>query len=538
MFTKSDLNVFAGTGVYQRGEEYFANGAVGDITVENGNYTAFVFGNIRYTTFYDPILEKFSCDCPYGGFCKHRVALGLKILSQVDSLFQNTKTFLDIFRETDISLKLSFLENLLTQNSKFAESFLKFLKSKTKQLDNDDTEEVDIEDVASDIYERINQIGYEDLWDYAPRNRYVDEWEIAEELVEEIIDEHMQDVKMYAESGDIREAFRYLCGIQIGLLRSSDTEIGEQVGDIENFKYDIAQIVLDALKNANISDKKQVIAILFNAAETHNEIQNWSMHERLFDILIEEETLAELLKQKLSAFPSDKSTLDILRKIEKRLGNTDALKQMATENPDNFEIACEYLEILHKEQNFEKVKQILYSWFDQNKQSDLFALQAFITQELGNTDYRKLLVICFFRCSKFETYLKLREIFNEQEAKDIRDAVKSDGLSHQINMHEKWYDDILLFVKSKLNSLYFDYSSYLKDIEAIFPNEAFEIHKSVIYQQLLVAKNRNTYSAIAEILTRMHKFLPAHVIQLAQELYNRKPNLPALRDELRKCGLI
>jgi hypothetical protein len=54
------------------------------------------------------------------------------------------------------------------------------------------------------------------------------------------------------------------------------------------------------------------------------------------------------------------------------------------------------------------------------------------------------------------------------------------------------------------------------------------------------SKNRDTYRYIADLLKQSLalKGKQDYVKSIALGLYHHKPNLPALRDELRKAGLI
>lgn len=87
LITPTSLEDFAGSTVFRRGREYFADGAVGPLRVTAGRIAARVEGTEPYRVELlaaDDELD-YSCTCPHaadGYFCKHCVAVGLAWLDE------------------------------------------------------------------------------------------------------------------------------------------------------------------------------------------------------------------------------------------------------------------------------------------------------------------------------------------------------------------------------------------------------------------------------------------------------------------------
>jgi len=87
LITRATLKKFAGSRSFQRGEEYFADGAVERLRATDRKITANVDGTDTYWVELrndDDELD-YDCTCPYatgGNFCKHCVAVGLAWLAQ------------------------------------------------------------------------------------------------------------------------------------------------------------------------------------------------------------------------------------------------------------------------------------------------------------------------------------------------------------------------------------------------------------------------------------------------------------------------
>ena len=96
IITIKNLRALAGGRSYERGEEYYEEGAVGPVSEKNGTISAKVHGSRTYDVRLKVLPgEKgantidYTCTCPVGrdgGFCKHCVALGLAWLEKSDDL--------------------------------------------------------------------------------------------------------------------------------------------------------------------------------------------------------------------------------------------------------------------------------------------------------------------------------------------------------------------------------------------------------------------------------------------------------------------
>ncbi|MFY9259394.1 MAG: DUF6880 family protein [Gallionella sp.] len=102
LISRSNLKKQAAANSFARGEEYFASGAVGRLSVMEGKVSAKVSGSASYQV---ALWDKggkleYDCTCPHaedGYFCKHCVAVGLAYLAQGEnpvSPLESIKTYL------------------------------------------------------------------------------------------------------------------------------------------------------------------------------------------------------------------------------------------------------------------------------------------------------------------------------------------------------------------------------------------------------------------------------------------------------------
>ena len=84
--TWDDLQKWSGSVIVLRGQRYQRSGQVHDLArTSRGGLVACVLGSDRYTTRVEPENGELvaTCTCPYGGVCKHAVAVVLEYLEQV-----------------------------------------------------------------------------------------------------------------------------------------------------------------------------------------------------------------------------------------------------------------------------------------------------------------------------------------------------------------------------------------------------------------------------------------------------------------------
>ena len=95
LISRASLEDLAGSSAFQRGQAYFAVGAVGRLRISADKIAAKVEGTVAYRVELrdDDGVLAFDCSCPHaadGYFCKHAVALGLAWLDQAKDVRQSS----------------------------------------------------------------------------------------------------------------------------------------------------------------------------------------------------------------------------------------------------------------------------------------------------------------------------------------------------------------------------------------------------------------------------------------------------------------
>jgi hypothetical protein len=74
----------------------------------------------------------------------------------------------------------------------------------------------------------------------------------------------------------------------------------------------------------------------------------------------------------------------------------------------------------------------------------------------------------------------------------------------------------------------------------VYPAESFELIRLKIHNTLHEARSRDTYRCVCDwlLLARNIENVQDQLSRLVHEIYNRKPALPALKEEMRKAGVV
>lgn len=110
--------------------------------------------------------------------------------------------------------------------------------------------EVDPEEIAVVLYDELDALEVEEVWDRAgpKRHGYVDPGEAADQMIEEVIDPYLEELKKYQELGMNTEANRMCMGLLMGLYRFDHESRSEFKDWAPDAPSNFAWTVIDAWK--------------------------------------------------------------------------------------------------------------------------------------------------------------------------------------------------------------------------------------------------------------------------------------------------
>lgn len=145
----------------------------------------------------------------------------------------------NIFAEISADDAFAILSRLAKEDPKIA--------NRIEQIAIDYLSDVDIEDIASQVYFELDSIEVEELWDRSGRTRngYVEPDEMAFQMFEEALEPFIDEMKKYQNHSMFAEAKDYCIGILKGICKFENDSLSEYKDWAVDAPADFFEQVLD-----------------------------------------------------------------------------------------------------------------------------------------------------------------------------------------------------------------------------------------------------------------------------------------------------
>lgn len=449
--------------------------------------------------------------------------------------------------------KLEFLNQLLEKNPELRNQYETFARKDTPG---------DVTDAESYIAEQTGKLVFRlealDLSDpdwenYTPRHSgYIEDWEaymhVAEDKINEVFDAYMTKIEGCIANG--RTDFALLCivGGYNACLQSEIQDEYDSLGDPQSY-------LIDTMRNlqAGLIQKMEKLVFpnhqvlfftdaLFSHFNNHHQGNDGYLgfFEPLMLALCRDKECAQHMEREIAGkgiprnhFPQLATQLyKITDNKEKWREEAERLFEADVEVARD--LLAEYSE--NSYDNFIRVARQLWSkaLFKQELASYVFKQ---IDPKKSPGFYKEVLLWLTTTNRSLSRYKLLETILSDQEKEDFIYNHKRDHLFYvEMLAQDQRYDEILQFIKSNLNS--WKFNKMVAITLKPYPEESFQILKQKIFTTLDTQRGRNVYRQIVEwlLLARQISGMKVQTKQLVHHLFNWKPALPALKDEMRQAG--
>lgn len=450
--------------------------------------------------------------------------------------------FLNAIIKSNVNLQTEFANFIKSEKEVFAEfsmkSFLEILAS-TKEIYQDEFETVDTENPNWENY-------------HEPRSGYIEEWEAYQYASEQEFEEIFGHFQSEALNKIISQKIEELIAMLIGLYEATqDAEINDEVDSFEDInEYLLSEFqatlstLIEKLKLAAISGKVIISAIQKFVEHCDSEYPGNPHFVNYF------ENLLIALSEK-----SSESNV-ILSIIDKSTIERQSLPQLVLLLNKNAGNKTEWLQsaIQFYKINNEVAKQLLQYYFEEDKvsfvqlandlmQSDKRFWSKFLKEYVSVELDKDLYLSVFYQLTADEKeinhYKKIREFLSDSELNRLLEELHWDKVfTVRILEVEKRYESIKNIVE-KINNDW-NYIELISPILKIYPDFCFQHIKNNTVKTIENQRGRDIYERISSWL-KLAQSIPGfenEKRQLTLQLYNHKPNLPALKDEMRRAGLM
>lgn len=575
-FRIEDIEKLASSRVFERGEDYYESGYVGKITKKGDIFNGTVSGSYRYKVSLDISKNKvaFKCSCPYDdyGLCKHCVAFSLAIINgeYKEEKTDNVKTFTKEefekrFKSVEDNKKLKFLKEILDKDTNLQSQFINYTETKTKKVDSISI----LNKVKTDIFSDLSSLDFDEISGEDYYENYYDEEnpsiEEANEMIEDVFKKYYKKSEYFIQKGDLINAINIILGMYEGSQDLPELDNNEYYVFDDAYNHTVQEILqenINKLSNeiSNIikSDKDVIssINLIISRFHYYENVYKPKKNDYGMKIAYYPEDFNNLF---LSIISNEKTALHLYELILENdlecLGLAFVILKIS-ELTKNEKLWIETAESF-AEADKEISKKLLDRYKSDNKESDFnriaeisfekfpYEFDLYLIDNLNKNTMKNLYVKCLKHYIKskhsISHYNDLREYLPEKEKNNYLDEI-SKGYNYVFYVKlleiEKYYDKILSFVIENKNSGYFD--KLIEPIINIYHQDCFDIIKDKCQKSLTSPKrNRDTYKEMAKWIKLMKqiKGKEKETNTYILELYNHKPNLPALKEEMTNAKL-
>ncbi len=466
--------------------------------------------------------------------------------------------FTEFYKNATDQKKLSFLDAIIKNNERLQHEFLNYSLPDKSDSEVASTIEAFLTLIKETEVQYSGLLESVDLenpdWDnYNPEHSgYIEEWEQYQQASEQEFEEIFDEFKTEAIDCIIQQQIDDLTGMLLGLYEAClNAEIADEVCSFDDVNDHLTEEhkrimleLVDKIKLSAISGNKVNAAIQLFFEYCDAEYPGNPTYSNYFEPLLL--ALADISDQPgkllslIDASKTDRKALpQLVLLLNKNAGNNTGWLQSAQQYylTDN-EVAKQLLDY-YFENDKSKFTITAHELFNTDKRYWPVFLQNKVDVKTDKALYFKVFYQLTVVKKELRYYHKIRNYISPSDFnKLLSDINWSKVFVVKILEVEKRYEEIKHIVEQNPND--WGYTELITPILAVYPAFCFNNIKTKAENTLQNERGRSIYQRIV-LWLQLAKAIPGYETQtreLILQLYNHKPNLPALRDEFRSGSLV
>jgi len=452
--------------------------------------------------------------------------------------------------------KLKFLDAIIQSNDKLQQEFMNFAGSESNPVAQESYPDF-LELVKTTRQEFLENFEHVDLenpdWDNynPPHSGYIAEWEQYQQASEQEFEEIFDRFRAEAIDNIIQQKLDELTAMLMGLYEATqDADIPDEYdsfGDVNEHLLDefqnvmndiIEKLKLSAISENTILGATQIFFNYCDAAYPGNIFFAQLFQEYLMALATKTSQADQLLSLLDQSGAECKTLPKLVLLLNKNAGNkTEWLQSARQFYPESKGVARQLLEYYFENDKGEFLR-IATELFENDKRHWAQQLKDFVSAELDKPLFIKVFYQLTVDEKEIDHFLKIQKLLYPETIQKLLDDIDRDkAFKVQVLAAEERYEEIKTIVE--FNPGDWHYVELISPILEIYPEFCFKHIKQKAELTLKNERDRHTYQRIVEWL-KLADRIPGFKAEnrlFAKELYNYKPNLPALKDEMRKGGL-
>jgi hypothetical protein len=465
--------------------------------------------------------------------------------------------FEELYKNSPENIKLKFLDAKIKHDKDLQKEFMAYAESEKKQLPGNSINDfLEIIRTTRKKYKMLLEaVDLENPdWEnyHAPHSAYIEEWEAYQQAGEQEFDTIFTGFYSAAMDKIIGQKMDELVAMLIGLFYATqDAEIQDSYDSFEDVNEYLSEVheekmnqLIEKLKLSAVPGSRATNAIelfvSYFTGEKADKSTDPEYFEHLLIALAEKSEDPVRILDMINTSPLDSDSFAELKLLllSKSGDKTAWLKTAELYYKNNNEVARQLLQYYFKSDK-QAFMRVAHEVFQTNKSEWAKFLQNYLTPQLD----KSLFLNVFWRLTTDERqishYNKIRNLLSEEEINRLLAEVKADKpFKVQILSEEQRYAEIQNMVKNESDDWHYD--KIIEPILTIYPQFCFENIRNRIQKTLLDQRGRSVYERIV-CWIQLTKQIPGFEQEkqiLIKETFNHKPNLPALRDEMKKAKLV
>ncbi len=464
--------------------------------------------------------------------------------------------FEKLYENTPDSVKINYLRAILKNNDSLKEAFIAFIKAEDCVPDRLTFEAFsEIITDTNDLYRyHFESVDTENPdWDsYTPSHAgYIEEWEQYQQASEQEFQEYYQVFLSGAMDKIIEQRPDELLAMLAGLYEAAlDADVHdefESFGDVNEFLVLEHKKVINALAkklrlgappNSKINSSFELFFRYCSEQYPGNPYFAKHFEPVLLALAEKTENAGQLLEIRAQAGIEQAVLPELTLMLYKASGNKDAWLLAARQMYRTSDAVAKELLQFYFEHDQTAFVETAHELFSARAGSWSTFLEPYVTPQLDEQLFVKVFSTLTISRQNIQYYQKVKPYLDEASYAKIISELKRDTVFLvKIYETDERYADIKALVQKENNRWYFD--QLIAPLLTVYPDFSFEKIKEMVVGTLENERGRSTYAEIAKWLV-LAKQIPGYetkTTQLIQNTYAHKPNLPALKDEMRKAGL-
>lgn len=477
----------------------------------------------------------------------------------------NENLFDELFDSISEKRKLEYFSLLLKSDTMLSLKFVDYFQKEYEQLRMKAAPSFSLEDSlesiktqAHDIASELSELDFEETdWEsWEGSSHYMEEWEVAQQLAEEEADEAWDTYAIglisLLERGDLTDVIEEFAAIYLGISQAEINDPNENLSDCPN-DYFFSALSETIKKNLHsLEGRPFTINDFENACNVFVSFNNLYFKDN--------DEFTETIAPIFVAVVQNKSKAEILWKAKQQPGNdlqlTPGLLNKVTKLLGDTNLWIESLESCFLEE-FDTSKELMDYYFEKNREK--FEKEAirfetkfgrsthiYLLEKLkpGTAFHVEILGKHAQNTGSTDDLEQLKKHIDANELERFIDSLHNKDTKAKFLAHEKAFDKLIALIEeTSLKGINYysglNFEAAISLLIKVRPADAWRLIKQKVSSVLKDQRGRDVYTSIAKWLklAQINLGLEADVIAFIMETYNHKPNLPALKDEMRKAGL-